>query len=185
MPASVNVSASPDGPYVGLATRTIAFVLDAAVINLAALVVEIGVSQVLSLVHVSRTNPVVVSVGLTAYVLWTIAYFVGFWSTTGETPGDRVMRCRVVATDGGGLGLRRCVLRFVGLVLSAAPLFAGYLMILFDSRRRALHDRLARTVVVESPTIPLATRRRAQRQSGWAVRSSDSGDDRGGFAAQS
>jgi uncharacterized RDD family membrane protein YckC len=45
---------------------------------------------------------------------------------------------------------RRALLRFVGLTLAALPLFAGFLLILVDDRRRGLHDRLARTVVVEA-----------------------------------
>ena len=52
-----------------------------------------------------------------------------------------------------------------GMVLAAIPLLAGYLMVLFDDRRRGLHDRLARTVVVDVPdTDTPANRRRAQRR---------------------
>jgi uncharacterized RDD family membrane protein YckC len=29
------------------------------------------------------------------FVLWTIGYFAAFWSATGETPGNRLMRIRV------------------------------------------------------------------------------------------
>jgi uncharacterized RDD family membrane protein YckC len=43
--------------------------------------------------------------------------------------------------------------RFVGSVLAALPLFAGYLMIPFDARRRGLNDRLARTVVIDTPQL--------------------------------
>jgi uncharacterized RDD family membrane protein YckC len=34
------------------------------------------------------------------------------------------------------------------MVLAAIPLFAGFLLILFDGRRRGLQDLLARTIVV-------------------------------------
>ena len=78
-----------------------------------------------------------------------MGYFVVFWTTTGQTPGDRLMRIRVQPASGGSLPPRRALLRFVGLSLAALPLFAGYLMILVDDRRRGLHDLLARTVVVE------------------------------------
>jgi uncharacterized RDD family membrane protein YckC len=51
--------------------------------------------------------------------------------------------------------------RFVGLTIAALPLFAGFLIILVDDRRRGLHDRLARTVVVEegqdAPEMPART----------------------------
>jgi hypothetical protein len=38
-------------------------------------------------------------------------------------------------------------------------------MVLFDDRRRGLHDRLARTVVIDAPDIETpVNRRRAQRR---------------------
>ena len=57
---------------------------------------------------------------------------------------------RVEPSTGGRLPPRRALLRFVGLTLAALPLFAGFLMILVDDRRRGLQDRIARTVVVEA-----------------------------------
>jgi len=46
------------------------------------------------------------------------------------------------------LSLRRSLLRFAALVLAALPLFAGFLPVLVEDRRRGLHDMLAGTVVV-------------------------------------
>ena len=37
--------------------------------------------------------------------------------------------------------------RFVGLLLCLIPLGAGFIPVLFDDRRRGLHDRLAGSVV--------------------------------------
>jgi uncharacterized RDD family membrane protein YckC len=66
------------------------------------------------------------------------------------------------ATSLTPLTARRAALRLVLLPLSAIPLCAGFLMILFDGRRRALHDRLAHTVVIY---VPVERRRRpAARQ---------------------
>ena len=106
--------------------------------------------------------------GGVAYLLWGIGYFVTFWSTTGQTPGNRVFRIRVRGAHGEERLLpRRALLRFVGLTLAAIPLFAGFLIILVDDRRRGLQDRLARTVVVDAerrlalqPDRPSARRRR-------------------------
>jgi uncharacterized RDD family membrane protein YckC len=65
------------------------------------------------------------------------------------------------ATSGRPLPFGRAAARFAGAVLSALLLFVGYLVILVDGRRRALHDRLAGSVVVEAPSAP--RRRRPQR----------------------
>ena len=46
------------------------------------------------------------------------------------------------------------LLRLAGLTLAAIPLFAGFLPILVDDRRRGVHDMLAGTVVVTAPTQP-------------------------------
>ena len=55
---------------------------------------------------------------------------------------------RVTGSDGQPPGAWRSLVRFAGLLLALAPLGAGFVPVLFDSRRRALHDYLARTVVV-------------------------------------
>ncbi len=54
------------------------------------------------------------------------------------------------ATANARLRPRRGVVRFGGMIISTIPLFAGFLLILFDDRR-GLHDRIARTVVVYLP----------------------------------
>jgi uncharacterized RDD family membrane protein YckC len=141
--------------YEGLVTRAIAFALDAAVINLVAIVVAAGVALALSVLSVSNSlDAVLIAVGGALFLAWSVTYFVTFWSTTGQTPGSRLMRIMVRAADDGGIiKPRRAAVRFAGMVLAAIPLLAGFLPILFDERRRGLHDMLARTVVVEAPQL--------------------------------
>jgi uncharacterized RDD family membrane protein YckC len=77
---------------------------------------------------------------------------VTFWSTTGQTPGSRLMRIRVRPSHGAGtLKPRRAFVRLIGLTLAAIPLCAGFVPILLDDRRRGFQDWLARTVVVNEP----------------------------------
>jgi uncharacterized RDD family membrane protein YckC len=138
--------------YVGLLTRAIAFGLDAALINAVAIVAAAIAALAASIVTIPQSLRAVAVIAAGAlYLLWTIGYFVTFWSTTGQTPGDRALRIRVRAIGGGGLSTQRSLVRFVGLTLAALPLFAGFLIILVDDRRRGLHDRLAGTVVIEAP----------------------------------
>ena len=98
---------------------------------------------------------VTIAIGGVAYIAWFVGYFATFWSTTGQTPGARVMGVRVVcARSGEPVSLRAAIVRLGGMVLAAIPLFAGFLLILVDDRRRGLQDRLARTVVRYAPDPP-------------------------------
>jgi uncharacterized RDD family membrane protein YckC len=145
--------------YEGLVTRALAFAVDAAIINLIGLLVGVVVGLALSVLTIHDSLKVVlVACGGVAFILWSVAYFVVFWSTTGQTPGNRLMQIRVRGEDGGRLKPRRALLRFGGLLLAALPLFAGFLPILVDDRRRGLHDMLARTVVVGAPRTSVAAR---------------------------
>jgi uncharacterized RDD family membrane protein YckC len=136
--------------YVGLVTRALAFGIDAALINLIAIVCAAIVALFFSIVDLPKDlRTIAVAAGGVLYVLWTVGYFVTFWATTGQTPGCRALNIRVRAVHGERLRPRRALLRFVGLTLAALPLFAGFVMILFDDRRRGLQDVIARTVVVE------------------------------------
>jgi uncharacterized RDD family membrane protein YckC len=65
------------------------------------------------------------------------------------------------ATTGRPIPHRRAVLRIVLLELSAILLFTPALVMLVDARRRALHDRVARTVVVYAPLADDPPRPRA------------------------
>lgn len=159
--------------YVGLATRAVAFVIDALVIDVVAVVVAAAVALIASVFHFPKELETILKwIGLGAYVLWLFGYFVAFWSATGQTPGNRVLQIRVVTATGERVRPRRGVVRFVGLALAALPLFAGYLLILFDRQRRGLQDRLARTVVIEAPALSVAEqlRLRGRRASEAAQR---------------
>ncbi|MFJ4836915.1 RDD family protein [Streptomyces sp. NPDC088746] len=61
--------------------------------------------------------------------------------TVGSTPGKRILGLRVIAEDGGRLGVVRVVVRSV-LLLLVIP------AIVWDRDSRGLHDRLARAVQV-------------------------------------
>ena len=144
---------APPPVYAGLVTRVIAFALDAAIVNGTGLLVGVVVGLALSLVDMPDTlDDVLIVVGGAAFLIWTVAYFVVFWSSTGQTPGSRVMQIRVQRAGGHGpLRVRTACVRLAGLVLAALPLMLGFVPILFNERRRGLQDFLGRSVVVHAP----------------------------------
>ena len=111
--------------YEGLVTRGIAFAIDAAIIDLIAVLVAGAVALVLSVLSVSKdsVDTLLVAAGGALFLAWSV------------------------------IGPGRAAVRFAGLVLAAIPLLAGFLPILFDQRRRGLQDMLAGTVVVEAPEL--------------------------------
>jgi len=151
--AAADALAASTGDYAGLVTRTIAFALDSVIVNGVALLAGVTVGLGVSLLHLpEQANILVASVMGVLWVLWSVAYFVFFWSSTGQTPGSRAMCIRVIDTQRrGALKPRRALLRVISLWLGAIPLLAGIWMMLWDDRRRAFQDRVARTLVVYTP----------------------------------
>jgi uncharacterized RDD family membrane protein YckC len=139
--------------YVGLVTRAVAFAVDAALIQFVAIAVAGTFALILTVVSLpDELDPVIAVVASAVYLLWLVGYFVVFWSTTGQTPGDRLFQIRVCrADDGAAPSAGAAVLRFATLILAALPLFLGFLPILLDDRRRGVHDMAAGTVVVAAP----------------------------------
>jgi uncharacterized RDD family membrane protein YckC len=165
--------------YAGLATRTVAFIIDVILIDLVAIVIAAAGALIVSFFrtpHDAQTILKVIAAGLA--LLWAVGYFVGFWSARGQTPGNRVMQIRVLTAKGDRVKPARGLLRCVGLVLAALPLFAGYLLIPFDRRCRGLQDRIAGTVVVVTHDLSLAKARLARQRAAYeAARAGTAGSD--------
>ena len=76
---------------------------------------------------------------------------IGFWRYCGATPGKLAVGLKIVdATTGGPPPLGRLVLRFFAYFVSALPLYLGFLWAAFDRRKQGWHDKIARTVVINS-----------------------------------
>jgi uncharacterized RDD family membrane protein YckC len=135
--------------YGGVASRGIALVVDALLAQLTFLVLGASISLVAGLAGASP--PAVVGGALAGggWLVVVAAYFVAFWSSTGQTPGMHLVGVRVRTAAGGGLGVLRSLVRCAGLVISILTLGLGFLPALVDRRRRGLPDFLAGTVVVQ------------------------------------
>ena len=135
--------------FAGLVTRVVAFSLDALIINVVAWSVALVVGIALSLFHLPHDVEIVFSaIGGAIAIGWSIGYFTFFWSTTGQTPGNRVMSIDVRTASCERLRPRRAFLRVLLLPLAVLTLGVGLALILVDRRRRALHDILVGTEVV-------------------------------------
>jgi uncharacterized RDD family membrane protein YckC len=142
-------------PFAGVATRAVALAVDAGAILLifGALAALFGLIS--SLVGELRPQWLVGVLLASGWALVAAVYFVLFWSGAGQTPGMRLLRLRLLGREGRPPSLGWSVVRAIGTVISIIPLFAGYIPVLFDDRRRGLPDFLAGTVVVYEDAPPL------------------------------
>jgi len=138
----------------GFVTRLVAFFIDQVIIGVALVILMVTVGILFRSFRLSELlgtrdltlQLVTISLGAAGLIL-SFLYYVGFWLLAGQTPGKAVLGLAIVQTDGGRLRLGRATLRWFGYWFSGI-LFLGYLWILVDDRRQALHDKLARTLVV-------------------------------------
>jgi uncharacterized RDD family membrane protein YckC len=135
--------------YGGFVTRGLALIVD---VLLVAVTFAVGAALIKTVGDVFswhlRSEWLVDTLAASGSALVAAVYFVTFWSTAGQTPGMRLLGLRVVSHTHAPLGIGRSAVRLLGLALSIALCFAGFLPALVDGRRRALQDFLARTVVV-------------------------------------
>jgi uncharacterized RDD family membrane protein YckC len=114
----------------------------------------------------TRQHPFGVVV-LRTYGVWVLFSIVGAWlyfalqesSTNQATVGKRLFGLRVYTRDEQRISFGKASLRFWAKLLSACILGAGFLMALSNSERRALHDLLSRTQVLQdSPSAVTGAR---------------------------
>lgn len=78
----------------------------------------------------------------------TAAYFVISWARVGQTIGMRAWKLKLLRDDGGKIGALPALGRFFLALLSLALAGIGFWWALFDTRKRTLHDRICKTVMV-------------------------------------
>ena len=145
--------------YVGLATRVISWAVDFLLINLAAIITGLGAQLIASIFPITKNlKPVFLTIAAVVYGLWTAAYFVVFWSISGQTPGSRLMQVRLVSPGGGRVKPVRALVRWIAMNVAMLPLPWGYIPIPF--KRLGFPDWLAHTRVIEAPELSIAAARR-------------------------
>jgi uncharacterized RDD family membrane protein YckC len=134
-------SSSPD--YAGFWQRAAALVIDGliiAVIVVPVMVLGFGIREVAPGDAWEAGVFIAVAVAV-----------VGFWRYCGATPGKSALGMKIVdAKTGETPGTLRLVVRFLAYFLSAFPLYLGFLWAAFDRRKQGWHDKIARTIVINS-----------------------------------
>jgi uncharacterized RDD family membrane protein YckC len=164
------------GHYAGAVTRLVAFAAD---VGASWGLYTLGLGAVSLTVALSTGRAF--SVGrnqvptLIVLVVWEFAYFAYQWALSGKTIGMALLGIQVVTADGTRLTPRQAVLRTLALPLSVAIIGLGFIGILVQRERRALHDLVAGTAVVYAWDARAARLRWLARQSPEATGSEGGG----------
>ena len=86
----------------------------------------------------------------------SLAYFAGFWAVWGATPGKRLLGMSIERPDGSRIGPGRAVARYFAAMLSMLLLGVGFIMAGLREDKRALHDLICDTVVVQREPASLS-----------------------------
>ncbi|MSQ61695.1 MAG: RDD family protein [Dehalococcoidia bacterium] len=141
-------------PYPRHSVRLLAFLIDQVLLIsvflalLAAAALIIFLTSERGQVDPPDSSYTIAIIILAAMIPIWILYHVLLWGTTGQTLGKYLLDLRALRRDGARLGLGRASLRLVGYTLSALTLHLATVLVFFGHERRALHDRIATTVVV-------------------------------------
>ncbi len=95
----------------------------------------------------------VIGVPLAAQLLnlaFAVVYYGYFWATRGQTPGQMVMKVKVIRTDGSTLTWDGAILRYIGYILSSLFGWLGFLWALWDKDKQGWPDKLAGTYVMKA-----------------------------------
>jgi len=87
--------------------------------------------------------------------LFYILFFLAMWayfvfqesSTLKSTVGKQAVNIIVTDLNGNRISFIQATKRFILKIFAVIPFFAGFLLILFTSKKQAFHDIIAKTLV--------------------------------------
>ena len=142
------------GPVRPSVARLVGYIIDGLIAGTAALVLGLGLGAIIGLAGESGRN-FIAGLGFVVYFVAILAiwllYFPYFWQKSGQTPGMKVTKIKVVRDeDGGPVGWGAGFVRLFGFFVSQLVFYVGFLWVLVDKRKRGLFDLMAGTCVVKA-----------------------------------
>jgi uncharacterized RDD family membrane protein YckC len=165
--------------------RAVAYIADCSILLLPSLIISFGYFSVVlggnfeDILKISELEQMKAAIPL-QFILWAVylSYFTYFIGKSGYTPGKKSMGLKVVNSDGKVIGYGKAYIRYLILSIYNLGTIGGVIFIISavmaiaDKRRRTLHDRFCKTIVVSTGTEPAIEKIRQegkQRISGPAI----------------
>jgi len=145
---------TPGVEYAAFIARFIAYLIDTSIVAVANVALAFALGTLVGMAG-SAGREFLAGIGIILYflvflVLWLV-YFPYFWARNGQTPGNMLLKIRVVrAEDGGRMDFVSGIVRLFGYFVSALVFYIGFIWAAFDTRHQGWHDKMAGTVVVKA-----------------------------------
>jgi uncharacterized RDD family membrane protein YckC len=136
---------------VGFVPRLLAAIIDGAMVGFHGFMLAFVIGMIavfLDMFRMEKSSGSLELLMLLCVLGFSIVYYVGFWTTDGQTVGKTVLGLKVVGTGGSQLSTGKALLRYIGYIVNVIVLSIGFVWAAFDHRRQGWHDKIAGTVVV-------------------------------------
>jgi uncharacterized RDD family membrane protein YckC len=145
--------------YAGFGIRLLAWLIDFLVLLflsfiiglisgffIAFLLIYVSIVSADSSIVTSLSNFISGFIGFSVNLL----YFTLFWSSKFQgTPGKILLGLKIVDVNGNKISYFTALIRYISTIISSLLLGIGYLLIIFDGKKQALHDKFASTYVIK------------------------------------
>lgn len=139
----------PSQRYAGFWIRLVAFGVDCVIGAIIASVVGAIVGGIVGARELHRDRQFYFALITILGNLAILVYWVGFIASKGQTLGKKLLKVRVIVQSGSPPNLAVAFVReVIGKFISGIILLIGFIMIAFDDKKQALHDRIAKTLAV-------------------------------------
>jgi uncharacterized RDD family membrane protein YckC len=146
--------------YAGFWIRVVAFLIDSVILGIVSSILQYAMfPATLTTTPIppgsnpfDTLGPAMARAGwaILASTLISVTYSAWFIGALGATPGLMALGLKVVRPDGSSVGYGRAVARYFAAMLGGMILGIGYLLVAFDSEKRALHDMICDTRVINT-----------------------------------
>ena len=145
--------------YAGFGIRLLAWLIDFLVLLFLSLIIGLisGFFIAFLLIYVSivsADSSIVTSLSnfISGFIGFSVnlLYFTLFWSSKFQgTPGKILLGLKIVDANGNKISYSTALIRYISTIISSLLLGIGYLLIIFDGKKQALHDKFASTYVIK------------------------------------
>ena len=148
--------------YAGFWLRFLAYMVDFIILFFFGLFIEslFGINNALmNAKSLSELKAVEASANYTmsiwASIVFGLVYYIVFWvDNDGATPGKKLLGIKIIKSNGEKIRFSNAIIRYIGTFISAFTILIGYLWIIWDKKKQALHDKIAGTLVIRTEHKP-------------------------------